>query len=307
MELNPGTCFKNFYWMEGPLPGDTGSRITVLHSGQEQQCSHCLKTGREGCRAFGNGKACQELGTPRAKMLDYMTYLKKMTGYESLKSQYHKQYPLLGKINDCVMEDDCENEDIDHAIIPLNPIEQRDAKIAELEKNAAEVPDLKEKLLKMKAELSLAVKTSTKTKNKLKFARKVTEERLKECLPVPTFEEEHSKVLITLMSALIDEENFDNDPDSEKLIPKSDFLKDVEESIGCDANEEVVRQRLSFVKNKLVERVMQSPARRRLSLCSVNSVNSTKSNDKKRKSSAEAHGSSEAVQRSKPSLIPTMH
>ena len=93
MELHPGTCFKNFYWMEGGLPGDTGSRITVLHSDQEQQCSHCLNTGREGCRAFGNGKAGQELGTPRAKMLDNMTYLKKMTGYESLKNQYHKQYP----------------------------------------------------------------------------------------------------------------------------------------------------------------------------------------------------------------------
>ena len=44
MEMRPGVCFNNFYWMEGPLPGDTGSRITVLHSGQEQQCSHCLQT-----------------------------------------------------------------------------------------------------------------------------------------------------------------------------------------------------------------------------------------------------------------------
>ena len=47
------------------------------------------------------------------------------------------------------MKDDCENEDTDYAIIPVNPIEQRDAKIAELEKNVAEVPNLKEKLLKM--------------------------------------------------------------------------------------------------------------------------------------------------------------
>ena len=159
----------------------------------------------------------------------------------------------------------------------------------------------------MQAELNLATKTSAKNKNKLKFARKVTEERLKECLPVPTFEDEHSKVLITLMSALIDEERFDIDPDSDRMIPKTDFLKDVEESIDCYVNQEVVRQRLSFVKNKLVERVMQSPARRRLSVCSVNSINSTKSNDKKRKSSSEAPGSSQAVQRSKPSMIPTFH
>ena len=35
MELHPGSSFKNFYWMEGPLPGDRGCRITVLHSDQD--------------------------------------------------------------------------------------------------------------------------------------------------------------------------------------------------------------------------------------------------------------------------------
>ena len=36
MKLNPGQKFKNYYWMEGPLPGDQGRRITVLHYGQLQ-------------------------------------------------------------------------------------------------------------------------------------------------------------------------------------------------------------------------------------------------------------------------------
>ena len=40
MELNEGCCMNNFYWLEGPLQGDTGARITVLHNGQEQQCSN---------------------------------------------------------------------------------------------------------------------------------------------------------------------------------------------------------------------------------------------------------------------------
>ena len=44
MRLNSGQSFNNYYWMEGPLPGDQGRRITVLHQGQSQQCSHCLKT-----------------------------------------------------------------------------------------------------------------------------------------------------------------------------------------------------------------------------------------------------------------------
>jgi hypothetical protein len=53
VEFKAGVSMNNFYWLEGPLPGDTGSRVTVLHSGQEQQCSYCLKTGSGGCRAGG--------------------------------------------------------------------------------------------------------------------------------------------------------------------------------------------------------------------------------------------------------------
>ena len=59
VEITPGKSFLNYYWMEGPLPGDQGCRITVLHSGQERQCSHCLKTSSGGCPAQGQGKVCK--------------------------------------------------------------------------------------------------------------------------------------------------------------------------------------------------------------------------------------------------------
>ena len=36
VELFTGAALNNFYWMEGPLPGDTGTRVTVLHAGQTQ-------------------------------------------------------------------------------------------------------------------------------------------------------------------------------------------------------------------------------------------------------------------------------
>ena len=62
--LNPGCRMNNYYWLEGPLQGDSGTRIAVLHTGQEQQCSNCLKSDREGCKAQGNGKACIEMKTP---------------------------------------------------------------------------------------------------------------------------------------------------------------------------------------------------------------------------------------------------
>ena len=96
MEMTPAKRFSNFYLMEGPLPGDQGSRITVLHSGQERQCSHCLRTLAEGCLGQGQGKICKELGSSMTRMSDYMLELKNKIGYESLKSQYMQKYPALG-------------------------------------------------------------------------------------------------------------------------------------------------------------------------------------------------------------------
>ena len=96
MELIPGKRFSNYYWMEGPLPGDQGCRITVLHSGQDRQCSHCLRTQSEGCLGHGQGKVCKELGTKMTRMADYMSEVRTKIGYESLKTQYLKKYPVLG-------------------------------------------------------------------------------------------------------------------------------------------------------------------------------------------------------------------
>ena len=42
MKIKPGMQFENYYWLESPLSGDQGCRVTVLHAGQVQQCSHCL-------------------------------------------------------------------------------------------------------------------------------------------------------------------------------------------------------------------------------------------------------------------------
>ena len=99
MELTPGKHFMNYYWMEGPLAGDQGCRVTVLHSGQDRQCSHCLQTSTDGCLGQGQGKVCKELGTKMKRMSEYMHELKIKTGYESLKSQYMQKCPPLGSNN----------------------------------------------------------------------------------------------------------------------------------------------------------------------------------------------------------------
>ena len=72
MELAKGAAFENYYWLEGPLPGDHGRRILVLHNGQVPQCSHCFKKANTRCPGGGNGKICDLKKTPRAKMLAYM-------------------------------------------------------------------------------------------------------------------------------------------------------------------------------------------------------------------------------------------
>jgi hypothetical protein len=147
VEFKAGVSMNYFYWLEGPLPGDTRSRITVLHSGQEQQCSYYLKTGSGGCRAGGNGKACEQLKSTRAKMTDYMEWLRRSVGYESLKSQYLRQFPSLNVERSSSMDEHIDAGD-EEDLLPSNPIERRDAKIAELEKNVADMNELKENVEK---------------------------------------------------------------------------------------------------------------------------------------------------------------
>ena len=124
------------------------------------------------------------------------------------------------------------------------------------------------------------------------FARKVTEERLKECLPVPSFEDEHSKVLVTLMSALMDEENYEIDPETDTLKTKDDFLKDIEDSFGLHSEGQVIKERIDDVKNKLLERIKETTVKnkeRRMSISITGSV------ERKRRNSTEPPNEKHAV------------
>ena len=123
MKMKPGKQFENFYWMEGPLDSDRGSRVTVLHHGQEQQCSHCLRRGN--CPGGGNGKACQLLNTPRGMIAEYMKYLKCSHNYISLKMKYkikqEQEFPALSrqgrKVEDDgfghMVEEEAETEEVE--------------------------------------------------------------------------------------------------------------------------------------------------------------------------------------------------
>ena len=128
VRLHPGKTFRNFYWLAGPLSGDVGRRITVLHSNQPRQCSHCFKYSpssasspitKADCPGGGDGKTCKSSGTPRAKMSNYIELLR-TEGYVSLRDQYFSvqaAFPSLrgdGKKQDDVLANiDAADHDLD--------------------------------------------------------------------------------------------------------------------------------------------------------------------------------------------------
>ena len=144
MKMSPGMQFENYYWMEGPLSDDQGCRITVLHAGQIQQCSNCLKRAYS-CPGGGNGKACETLKTPQGKLADYMKYLKQQYNYSSLKMQYmEEQFPALGKRS---------GDGFGNIVETNDPHEAEDENSATQEALVSDLNALREQLVQAKAQL----------------------------------------------------------------------------------------------------------------------------------------------------------
>ena len=274
---------ENYYWLEGPLPGDNGRRILVLHSNQEAQCSHCLKKSSTGCPGMGNGKACEQLGTPRGKMFPYMQSLRARVGYASLKTLYMenqvKNYPALTG-GERATPDIVEDEDM---ITPMNPIELKDKEIENLNKKIeesktkdAEINHLKDTLTKTVAELKATKRNVHISQQKLNFTKRATEQVIVESISDPKgFIED--PVLIGVYSATLNEDEIDIDDneDTEDSRSRCDtFLKSMKEKI--DPSDPQQLERYNQVKNKILEKVKASKSSRSRSR-SVSSVTSTSS------------------------------
>ena len=301
VEMEQGISFENYYWLEGPLPGDVGKRIVVLHSNQPPQCSHCLRRAGLGCPAMGNGKACERAGTRRAKMNEYMEDLKKKIGYTSLKIKYAenqaRMFPsLLGFPGEKSSEQEVEKlwamEEKEDEALMLTPIEERDKVI---EKQKEEINILKEKqknnspmiedLTAIKAENERLMRSVQTYEKKLLYARNVTEQKLLENLADPTFvlDDPH---LVSLYSVTLNEDEIiDNlgDNDEVKDDPhirsrKDKFLTNVEKQLDSEDPKHVLQlERLDHLKNQVLEKIKitqinksrprtGSSAKRRLSL-----------------------------------------
>jgi hypothetical protein len=220
MVFEENMVMQNYYWMEGPLNGDQGRRVLVLHNGQPSQCSNCLRTGASGCPAQGNGKLCFEMKTPRAKMTQYMNSLKIKVGYSSLKTKFLESnamnFPSLSGSKTLSPSMDDDSEEVD-GLFPSNPIEEKDKEIEKLKKElthlakeATENNCLKESLTKASAELKIAQNNILISQRKLEFTNKVTEQKLIEDI---TSSEGYraDNILIGVYSATLDEDQIDVD------------------------------------------------------------------------------------------------
>jgi regulator of replication initiation timing len=192
--LNPGQAVENFFWLEGPLPSDQGRRITVTHQNQPQQCSNCFgySTNKYGtqlglCPGNGNGKACKELNTERAKMGPYMKDLERLLGYRSTKSKFSR----VGVMNEPVIDED--ETEITFNTIYKSPIIEKDEQIQALlseqenlklenEKLKKKLPTLQESLIKTTSKLSAVQKKVHQKSKQINQASFITEKRLAEAI-----------------------------------------------------------------------------------------------------------------------------
>ena len=297
MVLDRGAALENYYWMEGPLPGDSGRRITVIHNGQIPQCSNCLLNSFQGCKAAGNGKLCEELKTPRTKMATYMESLRHKVGYISLKLKYAesqaRNFPsLTGNIHTgYTME---ENQEVveDGDIVPMNPLDEKNKKIVELEKaleaqkkETANAEEIKNDLNQARAELNTIKKDYKLSQKKLQYTKNATEQKMVETISNPNYYRDDPH-LISVYSATLNTEDFDFEEEENEaaLTPKDEnFLKKVEDSL--DKNDAIQAERYSHTKNQILERVKLTKSRQRTfsnsSVGSLSSIVSTGSSKRK--------------------------
>ena len=296
IEFNKGFSMMNYYWMEGPLSGDQGRRVLVLHNGQISQCSNCLKrSGPGGCKAGANGKACSLMNTPRAKMFQYMESLRQQVGYVSLKikhlEQQAKNFPSLPGFDNEEKSNMCEDYDEDE-IVPVNPLEEKDNQIANLEKQVAllkekeaEHSDLKQRLIEYQEEL-VTVKSNYKTSTrKLSFTKKVTEERILDM--ISDSEGFHADpVLIGVYSATLNEDDISfpsGCDESNAENEKQDVLKSVERQL--EPGNLLQKERFLEIKNQVLEKVKTTQKSRSRS----SSRKRNRSNDRERDCSPSAN------------------
>ena len=300
VRLIPGRFFRNFYWVEGPLPGDQGRRITALHPNQPPQCSNCFRyaasattAGSLPCPGAGNGKACEAANTPRARMSDYVTSLRLQDHYVSLKTLYIEEqarsFPGLqrrrGQHNTALHTDNEQQANISaeqmdqldiaftegeaRDIVPQTPMEQREAEVQQvreevlhLRAQVTEVMKKEEETRTASAEAAAAAASlATVANDRFKLIKVATERRMAELFNLNVDLQETEGNLLATYTNCLDMSGFYIDQETQQLKPQNeDFLADIQKNCELDTKD----KRESFEKLRTqILHVLQMYATRR--------------------------------------------
>ena len=167
-----------------------------------------------------------------------------------------------------------EDETIKTAEI-LNPIEERDKTILEQNELIENLKEFQLKANSLTEELEKTQAENLTMKKKINFTRKATEERIFENISNKESYRE-DPLLVAVLSATVDEdeldfeENEETKPDlkSEHLSRKDLFLLSSLDS-KIDKNDDIQQERLSHIKNQVLEKIKTQKMRRSLSSSSA--------------------------------------
>ena len=256
MKLLPGKQFENFYWMEGPLEGDQGGRITVLHQGQVMQCSHCLRRA-DSCPGGGRGKLCKERKTRRGEIGDYMRHLKIQHNYTSLKIKFKEEFPhLASNMHQIDGFGHMKEDDEEHEVVEDTTVENDD-----------EVLNDKNTILDLQKQLSEA---NLVRDNQIHEIAKLKASISKQ--------EESMEVLLNRgKGGQIDirADNFEYDEDSDTLIVLDEAALDQELERYCTTPGQDREKKMTQLRRRVLSQVKgieRSKHGRRSSVCSERSI-----------------------------------
>ena len=161
------------------------------------------------------------------------------------------------------MDENLESDEL----VPCNPIEEKDKKIAALEKNLEILKAKEIEVNQLKKELFKSNQAHKLSQKKLSFTQKATEQRLLDCISNSDgFRADPA--LIGVYSATLDENEFEfgevqeDEPTEVKgrRSRKEQFLKELEEQIDPSNNDHKVR--FKDIKNQILEKVKATQASR---------------------------------------------
>ena len=254
MKLLPGKQMENYYWMEGPLDGDRGARITVLHQGQIMQCSHCLRRA-DSCPGGGKGKYCKDKGTRRGEISDYMRHLKVNHKYMSLKMKFKEEFPQLSK---------SENDGFEHMIEDLDTVTENtkaDTTVAN--------PEERENILLLQKQLSEA--NLAREQQVHEIARlKASIVKQGESMMIGVNKSKSGQLNIR-----VDNFSYDEVTDTLTVIDDEALTNELEQH--CIATEKDKERKINQMRMRVLSQVKgieREKRGRNASICSVRSVNS---------------------------------